>query len=190
MPLEVRVQVSNRHVHLSQSDLELLFGAGHALRVKKPLNGPEFAAEETVTLVGPKGKIEGVRILGPLRKESQVELLRSDCFRLGVDAPIRISGDTAGSATLTILGPAGALELKEGAIIALRHVHIGSETAKAHGLADGQMVSVRIGGIRGLVFDNAMIRILPNSSAGATMHIDTEEGNAANVENNSMAEMV
>lgn len=141
----VEVEVSARHVHLSQADVEVLFGPGARLEPKRPLSQPgQFLSEQRVTLVGPKGRKERVAVLGPARKATQVELSKSDCMELGVKAPVRESGDVAGSGAITIEGPCGTLELKEGVIIAHNHIHVTAPDSKLLDLKDKQRVSVAV----------------------------------------------
>ena len=183
-PNSVPVCVSNRHVHLSQADLEILFGAGYKLTKTKDISQPgQFACKETVTLAGPKGAIEKVRVLGPVRKESQVEILRADCFKLGINAPVRMSGELADTPGITLIGPASGLYLPRGAIIAKRHIHMLPEDARQFGVSDGQIVSVGVDGDRGGTFANVVIRVTTTSALEC--HIDTEEANAMNLKNGS-----
>lgn len=175
---KVPVGVSGRHVHLSKEDLATLFGEGYELTVKKELSQPgQFAAEEVVTLVGPKSVISNVRILGPLRSQTQVEISRTDGFTLGVRPPVRQSGDIAGSAGITIVGPVGAITIKEGVIIAQRHIHMSPEDAKKFGVSDKDTVSVRVDGARALIFTNVLVRV--RDDFRLDFHIDTDEANAA-----------
>jgi acetate kinase len=179
--LPIPVNTSARHVHLAQADVEALFGPGHALRRKADLLQPgQFACEETVTLVGPKGTVERVRILGPTRKQSQVEVSRTEEFKLGIDAPIRASGDLHGSPGITMVGPAGEVRLKEGVICALRHIHMSPEDALRFALRDKDMVRVRVPGERSLVFGDVLVRVSPDYVL--EMHIDTDEANAAELD--------
>jgi putative phosphotransacetylase len=176
------VGVSNRHLHLSQADLETLFGCGHQLTPIKELGQPgQYAADEQVTLVGPKGSIERVRVLGPVRSRSQVEVSMTDAYRLGIKPPVRESGDLAGSAPITIVGPCGQVELPEGAILAWRHIHMHTSDAAAFGLQDRDMVKVRFGGDRALVMENVIVRV--RDDFALEMHIDTDEANAALAKN-------
>lgn len=180
-PHGIPVAVSARHVHLDQETLEKLFGPGAQLTPKKPLSQPgQYASLETVTLVGPRRRIEGVRILGPVRKKTQVEISRTDEFFLGVDAPVRGSGDLKGSAPITLEGPKGSVQLSEGLIRALRHVHASPDEARSLGVSDGDYVAVAItGGPRDLVFGDVLVRVHPEFRL--EMHLDTDEGNAADV---------
>ena len=176
----VPVGVSNRHVHLSQADLDTLFGRGYELTKTKDLSQPgQFACKETVTVCGPKGAIEKVRILGPVRSKSQVEVSATDAIKLGVKAPIRESGNVAGSAPIAVVGPKGAIYLNEGCIIAKRHIHMPPKDAMAAGVHDGDVVSVQAENERGTVFNHVQIRV--DDSFTLEMHIDTDEANAAKI---------
>ena len=176
----VPVGVSARHVHLTQEHVEELFGAGHTLHKKKDLMVGQFAAEECVTIVGLKLRaIENVRVLGPCRGKSQVEISATDALKLGVKAPIRESGNIAGSAPIALVGPKGALYLKEGCIIAKRHIHMSPADAEAAGVKDGDVVSVRADNERGTVFNHVQIRV--DKSFTLEMHLDTDEANAAKI---------
>ena len=178
-PGPVPIAISGRHVHLDRPSMDALFGPDTELTVYRNLSQPgQFAAHETVTLVGPRGRIEGVRILGPLRRAPQVEISRTDEFELGVDAPIRASGKTQGSAPITLIGPEGTLHLEEGLICAWRHIHMHPRDAEAYGVEDGDQVEVAItGGERDLTFGDVLIRV--KDSYVLEMHIDTDEANAA-----------
>ncbi|HAX52300.1 phosphate propanoyltransferase [Muricomes intestini] len=176
----VPVGVSARHVHLTQEHVEVLFGAGYQLTKKKELMGGQYASNELVTIVGLKLRaIENVRILGPVRRKSQVEISATDAIRLGVKAPIRESGNTAGSAAIAVVGPKGALYLDEGCIIAKRHIHMSPKDAMAAGVHDGDTVSVKADNERGTVFNHVQIRV--DDSFTLEMHIDTDEANAAKI---------
>lgn len=172
------IETSARHVHVTQETLEKLFGAGFKLSVRKELSQPgQFASGEKVEVVGPKGTLK-CSILGPVRKENQVELSFTDARTLGVVAPVRESGDIAGSAAVKLVGPAGEVELTEGAIVAKRHVHMTPEDAKNFGVKNGEVVKVQVLNDTGrkLVFDDVVIRV--SSSYALAMHIDTDEANA------------
>ncbi|MFR5601273.1 MAG: phosphate propanoyltransferase [Lachnospiraceae bacterium] len=173
------VETSARHVHLSQEHLETLFGQGYELTVKKELSQPgQYACEERVTIVGSKKELKGVSILGPVRKDTQVELSLTDARSIGVAAPIRESGDIAGSGSCKIVGPCGEIEIAEGVIAAKRHIHATPADAEALGVADKDVVSVKIEtGERSLVFGEVVVRVSP--SYALAMHIDTDESNAA-----------
>ncbi len=174
----VLVETSARHVHLTKADIETLFGAGHTLTVKKMLSQPgQFACEERVDVVGPKNTIKNVSVLGPARKASQVEVSLTDARTLGISVPVRESGDLAGSAPVKLVGPAGEVELTEGAIAAQRHIHLTPESAERFGLKDKEIVLTKLDTPRALIFDEVVIRVSP--SFADAMHIDTDESNAA-----------
>jgi putative phosphotransacetylase len=177
---EVPVGVSARHIHLTQEHVEILFGEGFHLTKKKDLMGGQFACNETVTVVGLKLRaIENVRVLGPVRKASQLEISATDALKLGIAAPIRESGNVAGSAPIAVVGPKGAIYLKEGCIIAMRHIHMSPADALAAGVHDGDIVSVKADNERGTVFNQVKIRV--NESFTLEMHIDTDEANASKI---------
>lgn len=185
----VPIGVSARHVHLTREHVEILFGKGYELTKKKELMGGQFAAAECVTIVGLKLRaIENVRILGPCRKASQVEISATDAVKLGVRAPVRESGDIAGSAPIAVVGPAGALYLNEGCIVAARHIHMSPADAAEAGLKDGDYVSVRADNERGTVFNHVKIRVDPSFSL--EMHIDTDEANAGGIRQGDTAWIV
>lgn len=176
----VPVGISNRHIHLSQIDLDQLFGAGYQLTPMKELSQPgQFACKETVTICGPKGAIEKVRVLGPVRKETQIEIVAGDCFKLGVKAPAKLSGDLAGTPGITVVGPKGSVQTAQGLIVAQRHIHMAPADAQAYGVQDGQIVKIRVGGLRGGLYDNVAIRV--TTSSKLECHLDTEEANAMGV---------
>ena len=184
----IPVGVSARHVHLSAKDLEVLFGTGYKLTEKKPLSQPgQFAAEECVEVVGSKRSFPSVRILGPVRAQTQVELALTDCFSIGVKAPVRESGDIAGSGSVKIVGPKGEITINEGVIVAARHIHMHPDDAKKFGLKDKQKVSVRTEGERSIVFDNVVVRV--RDDFALEMHIDTDEANAAILSNGQLVEV-
>lgn len=187
--MTVPVGVSARHIHLTQEDVEKLFGAGYQLTKKKDLMGGQFAANEQCTIVGLKLRaIENVRILGPVRKKSQVEISATDARTLGVNAPLRQSGDTAGSAPVALVGPKGVVYLNEGCIVAARHIHMTPAEAAAASLHDGDYVSVKMGNERGAVLDHVKIRV--DESFSLEMHIDTDEANACQVKQGDCATIV
>lgn len=187
--MAVPVGVSARHIHLTQEDVEKLFGPGYHLTKKKELMGGQFAANEQCTIVGLKLRaIENVRILGPVRKKSQIEISSTDARTLGVNAPLRQSGDTAGSAPIAIVGPKGAIYLNEGCIVAARHIHMTPEQAESAMLHDGDYVSVRMGNDRGALLDHVKIRV--DASFSLEMHIDTDEANACQVKQGDSATII
>ncbi|WP_138751518.1 phosphate propanoyltransferase [Paenibacillus sinopodophylli] len=186
---EVTIGVSARHIHLSQEHVELLFGKGYELTAMKPLSQPEqYAANETVAVVGPKGSFGKVRILGPARKQTQLEVSRTDAFALGVNPPVRESGDVKGSAGIKLQGPAGEVEIEEGVIVAARHIHFHTSDAEKYGVADKQQLRVRFAGERGVVFEQVVARV--SDQYALDMHIDTDEANAAGVKNGDKAEII
>ncbi|MED5369636.1 MAG: acetate/propionate family kinase [Myxococcota bacterium] len=186
----IPIGVSARHIHLTQEAVELLFGPGHTLTPRSPLSQPgQFACEEKLTLVGPKRNIEGVRVLGPVRPKCQVEVSRTDEFFLGIDAPIRASGDVANTPGITLKGPAGTLTLQEGLICAWRHIHMTPADAERYGVKHGDIVDVRIPSDgRDLTFGDVMIRV--KDSYKLEMHIDTDEANAAQIERGATGVLV
>lgn len=176
----VPIGVSARHIHLTQEHVEILFGKGYQLTKKKELMGGQFASNELVTIVGLKLRaIENVRVLGPVRSKSQVEISATDAIKLGVKAPIRPSGDIKGSAPIAVVGPKGVIYLNEGCIIAQRHIHMAPKDAMAAGVTDGQVVSVKADNERGTIFNHVQIRV--DDSFTLEMHIDTDEANAAKI---------
>lgn len=185
----VPVGVSARHIHLSPEDLVLLFGEGAALTEFKPLSQPgQYAANETVEVIGPKGSFPKVRILGPVRRRTQLEVSRTDAFALGVNPPVRESGNIAGSAGIVIKGPAGEVKIEEGVIVAARHIHFHTSDAERYGITDKQRLSVRLHGERGLVLDQVIARVSPDYALD--MHIDTDEANAAGAKTGDQAEII
>ena len=180
-PKKIPVGVSVRHVHLSREHLEKLFGTGAELHPMRELYQPgTFAAQETVALIGPKTRLlERVRILGPLRKRTQVELAKTDAIFLGIDAPVRLSGDIKGSAPVTIIGPKGVVELEEGCIRALRHIHMNPHEAEYLGLRNGDKVKLRVGGPTAVTFENMVVRV--EEGLRLEVHLDTDEGNVADI---------
>lgn len=177
---QVPVGVSARHIHLTQEHVEALFGEGYQLTKKKDLMGGQYACNETVTVVGLKLRaIENVRVLGPVRKASQLEVSATDAMKLGIAAPIRESGNVAGSAPIAVVGPKGAIYLKEGCIVAMRHIHMSPADAQAAGVHDGDIVSVKADNERGTVFNQVKIRV--HESFTLEMHIDTDEANASKI---------
>ena len=176
----VPIGVSARHIHLTQEHVEVLFGKGYQLTKKKDLMGGQFASNEMCTIVGLKLRaIENVRILGPFLKASQVEVSATDAVKLGMKVPVRESGDIKGSAPIALVGPKGALYLKEGCIVAMRHIHMSPKDAEAAGLKDGDIVSVKADNERGTIFNHVKIRV--DKSFTLEMHIDTDEANASQI---------
>ncbi|MBQ7377821.1 MAG: phosphate propanoyltransferase [Clostridia bacterium] len=187
----VPVGISNRHVHLSTADLETLFGKGYALTPIKDLSQPgQYAAKETVTLIGPSMRcIENVRVLGPVRRATQVEISKTDSYTLKVKPPVRESGKTEGSAPITVVGPCGVVTLKEGCIIANRHIHMSPEDGAAFGLSDGAYVTVDVNsGTRRTRWYDVQVRV--NKDFRLEMHVDTDDANAVGIGNGSTVEIV
>ncbi len=185
----IPVGISGRHVHVSQEDLEHLFGPGQELTRFRELSQPgQFAANETVTLVGPKGAISRVRILGPVRKATQVEISRTDGYALGIDAPVRESGDLDGTPGIVLVGPYGPAKIEQGVIVAKRHIHFTPELSREFGVTDGEMVMVRTEGPRALVFDEVVVRV--REDFALDMHVDTDEANAAGLGQGDLVSMV
>ena len=177
MENKILVETSARHIHLTKEHVDILFGAGHQLTVKKMLSQPgQFACEEKVTVKGEKGELK-MSVLGPERKATQVEVSLTDARTLGVKAPVRESGDIAGSGACTLVGPCGTVEISEGVIAAKRHIHLTPETAAELGLKDKQIVSVKLDTERSLVFGDVVVRV--SDKFAPAMHIDTDESNAA-----------
>lgn len=176
--IAIPVGVSNRHVHLSQQDIEALFGAGYSLTPLKELRQPgQFAAKECVMIVGPKGSLSKVRVLGPAREYTQLEISKADCFTLGLKAPVRESGNLIASGDAMLAGPAGYVSLHSQVICAQRHIHMNPQDAARLGVKNGQTVRVKACGIRGLIFDEVVVRV--KASFALELHIDTDEANAA-----------
>ncbi|MDI3538555.1 MAG: putative phosphotransacetylase [Bacillota bacterium] len=186
--LLIPVGVSARHVHLSPEDVAELFGPGYSLTPKKPLQPGQYAAEETVTLVGPKGVLTKVRVLGPPRGHTQVEVSVTDCFTLGIPPVVRASGHITGTPGITVVGPKGARFLREGVIVALRHIHITPAEAATWGLKDGDMVEVAASaGDRALTFAQVLVRV--SAASQLELHIDTDEANAAGLKSGDYVEL-
>ncbi len=181
----VPIGISARHVHLTQEHVEILFGKGYELTKKKDLMGGQFAANEQVTIVGTKLRaIENIRVLGPVRKQSQVEISKTDSYKLGLGVPVRESGDVAGAAPIALVGPKGTVYLQEGCMIAKRHVHMSPEDAKAAGQKDKDIVSVKVENERGTIFNHVQIRV--DESFTLEMHIDADEANGAGIQSGDM----
>ena len=190
MQKPVLIETSARHVHVSRRVLDILFGEGYELSHKKDLSQPgQFACEERVQVIGPKNSFPAVSILGPVRPETQVELSAGDARAIGVKAPIRESGDLKGSAGCKLVGPKGEVELEDGVIIAKRHIHATPEDAEKYGLADKQIVSVKVDTPeRSLIFGDVVVRVSKNYALA--MHIDTDESNAAGCTPGLMGEIL
>lgn len=186
---KIPVGISARHVHVTREDLDILYGKGYQLTVKKDLSQPgQYAANELVDLVTEKSTFKNVRILGPERKVTQIEISMSDAMKLGLKAPVRDSGDVEGSAGITIVGPKGTVKLDQGVIVACRHIHMTPADAAAFSVKDKEIVKVRCEGDRALIFDKVLIRV--NDQFKLEMHVDTDEGNAALLGNSSTIEIV
>ena len=186
---ETVVHISNRHIHLCREDLDALFGRGHELVKMKDLQQPgQYAAEETVEITGPKGTLQKIRVLGPLRPQTQVEISGTDQFALGSSAPVRESGDVAGTPGIRLTGPTGNADIKQGLIRALRHIHMTPKDAEAAGVENGEFVSVRIKGDRPAVLEGVLIRVSEKYSL--EMHIDTDEANAVGMPAEAMGQIV
>ena len=185
----VPVASSARHIHLCRADVEKLFGAGYQLQKFKDLSQPgQYACKEQVTVVGPKGKIERVRVLGPERPETQIEIALTDSFALGIRPPVRMSGKIAGTPGCKLIGPNGEAEVAQGVIVAARHLHISPAQAEMFGLKDGQIVSVKSTGERAVVFENVVVRA--GKGHDLEVHIDTDEANALAMTGSPMMEVL
>lgn len=185
----VPVNMSNRHAHISKEHLVILFGEGHELTKMKDLSQPgQYACDEKIDVVGPKSTLKGVRILGPVRPETQIEISVFDARTLGVDAVVRASGSINETPGCTIVGPKGQVTLEKGLIVAARHIHMHTDDAPKYGVKDRDVVAVRVGGERSVVFENVMVRVHPDFALD--MHIDIEEGNAAGIQNGTKGEII
>lgn len=185
----IPIGVSGRHIHLSQEHLETLFGNGYQLKIMKDLSQPgQYAASECVNIIGTKGMIEKCRILGPVRKATQIEISVTDSFKLGVKPVVRDSGDTANTPGCVITGPAGAVILKEGVIVAARHIHMSLKDAAKFGVKDMDRVSVRTTGPKGVVFQNVLVRV--SDKFALDFHVDTDEANAAMLKTGDLVEVI
>lgn len=181
--------LSNRHLHLSQEHIDQLFGENYNLCTLKDLSQPgQFACEEKLDMIGPKGEIKGIRVLGPARPKTQIEVSVSDSFILGVKPPVRDSGDIEGSPGVTLRGPKGEVNLDKGVIIAARHIHMHTSDAEKFMVKDKQKVKVRTFGERAVIFENVLVRVSPKFAL--EMHLDTDEGNAANLRNGTLVELI
>jgi putative phosphotransacetylase len=189
MGYKVQIGLSNKHVHLCEKDIDQLFGCSHSLCAAKDLVQPgQFASEEKVDVVGPKGTLKGIRVLGPARPETQVELAMTDARTIGIKAPVKESGKLDGTPGCTLVGPCGSVELDHGVIVALRHVHLSPQEAKDVGVKDKDWVSIKIDGERSLVFNKVLVR--SGEAHKSEFHLDTDEGNAAGCGPDSIGEIV
>lgn len=187
---KVPVGISGRHIHLSEEHLEILFGKGYELTILKELSQPgQYACEEKVDLISPEGRVlEGVRILGPTRASSQVEISRSDAIRFKFNAPVRNSGDIKGSGAAKVVGPKGSVEISEGVIIAARHIHFSPEEAKEYGVKDFDVVSLKVGGEKPGILDNVVCRVHENFRLDC--HLDTDDASAFLLSTGDQVELV
>ncbi|MFH2104928.1 MAG: phosphate propanoyltransferase [Parcubacteria group bacterium] len=189
MKNKVLIEVSARHLHLCQADLEKLFGIGYELKEFKSLSQKgQYAAKETVKIIGPKAEIDGVRVVGPLREHTQIEISKTDGYMIGIVPPVRTSGDIEGSPGVKVIGPAGEIELGQGLICARRHIHISPTEAKEFGVKNLQKVSVKIFGERDMTFNDVVVREHPDFRL--SFQVDTDEGNAASVKTGDFGEMI
>lgn len=188
-PNRVPLGISNKHLHLTQEDVEILFGEGHTLTNLKDVKQPgQFACEETVKIIGPKGEFPKVRVLGPARSKTQIEMSLTDCRSLGIKAPVRESGVLEETPGVILVGPCGQVELKNGVIVALRHIHMTPDIANALGLKDKDCVGVEASGFRPLLFRDVLVRVGENFAY--EMHVDTDEANAAGLKNGDLLKIV
>lgn len=185
----IPVGISARHVHLQEEHADILFGKGYQLRKLRDISQPgQYACEEQVTIVGPRSSIERVRILGPFRKQTQVEISRTDAIKIGVNPPVRKSGDIKNSSPITIVGPKGKIELQEGCIVADRHIHMTPADAEHFNVQNNERVSVEVGGIKGGRMDNVVIRV--SDRYALEMHIDTDDANAFGMSGQEFVKLV
>jgi len=186
---EIPVGISNRHIHLSQKDLDSLFGENYELTKIKDLSQPgQYARKEVVTICGPKGAIEKIRILGPVRSKTQVEVLAGDCIKLGSVSHVKLSGDLNRTSPITIVGPKGSVQLEEGLIVAQRHIHMTPEDAQNLGVHDGEIVSIKFEDLRGGIYNNVAVRA--NDASSLECHLDIEEANAMGINSKSKVTIV
>lgn len=187
--LGISVGISNRHIHLCQEDVEALFGSGYQLTIKKWLKQPgQYATAETVTIVGPKGSLANVRVLGPTREKSQLEISKTDSFALGVKAPINESGDLTHAGAVCVLGPKGMVTLKQNVIVAKRHIHMSPMDAAKFNVVHKQLVAIKTSGEREMIFMDTVIRVDDNFRLEC--HLDTDEANAASLKNGSKVTII
>ena len=177
---EIPVGISNRHIHLSKNDVEVLFGKGYELTKLKDLSQKgQYACKETITVCGPKGALEKIRVLGPVRSKSQVELSIGDCIKAGVSPCVKLSGDLKETPGITLIGPKGSVQLDEGVIVAQRHIHMTSKDAEHFGVNDGDLVDIQVEGLRGGILSNVSVRT--NNSFTLECHLDIEEANSMGI---------
>ena len=189
MKTQLPIALSNRHIHVSQRDLDILFGEGYNLTKFKDLSQPgQYACDEKIDIVGPRGVLKGVRILGPVRPSTQFELSISDAFTLGVEPMIRNSGDIKSTPGAKLVGPAGEVEIEEGVIVAARHIHMHTKDAEEFGVKDNDIVSIKTDGERSVIFNNVLVRV--SDEFALEMHVDIEEGNTSGVKNGQLVELI
>ena len=187
--MKVSIGVSNRHVHLTKEHLEILFGKNYELKKKVDINQPgQFAATDVVTIKTDKSEIKNVRILGPIRNYTQVEISKTDSYTLGLNPPVRDSGDLKGSEAITIIGPNGSIDLEEGCIIPNRHIHITRNQAEYYGLAGTEKVDVKIFGEKGGIINNVYVKV--TDEAFFELHIDTDDANSHLIKNGDIGEIL
>jgi len=188
--IKIPIEISARHIHLSRADLDILFGKNYQLTIKKEISQPgQFSAEEQVEIQGSKGTIEKVRIVGPLRKNTQVELSITDCYKLGIDPIIKASGDIQNTSVALIIGPVGKVKLSTGVIVSQRHLHIEPTLAKNNNLKDLQVISIKTSGQRSVIFNNVIVRSREGIDTLSFM-LDTDEANAAGIVDNQFGEII
>ncbi|MDD3453094.1 MAG: phosphate propanoyltransferase [Bacilli bacterium] len=186
--MKTTVGISNRHVHLKEEDFKILFGDNYELTLKNKLNQPnQFAANETVTIVGPKGQMDNVRIIGPIRKYTQIEISASDSYKLGVNPPVRSSGDLKGSEPMTIIGPKGSVALEEGCIIADRHIHITPKQMELYGFNKDDKIAVSINGDKAAFLKNISLKV--DEQSYFELHLDTDDANANLIKNGDIVDI-
>ncbi|WP_072830548.1 phosphate propanoyltransferase [Clostridium collagenovorans] len=185
----ILVEASGRHVHLSKKDVETLFGEGYELTKKRDLSQPgQYLCEEKVMVIGPRGVLQAVSVLGPARAETQVELSKSDAVSVGINAPVRMSGDIKNSGSCIIATQKAAIKLEEGVIAAMRHIHITPEDAEKFNVANGEIVGIELQGERGLIFNKVAVRVSPKFNTA--IHLDYDEANACGFTNGIRAKII
>lgn len=189
MAKQLPVAMSNKHIHLSQADVDVLFGEGYELTKLKDLSQPgQYACEEKVDVQGERGTLKGIRVLGPTRPDTQLEVSVSDAFALGVPGVLRDSGDIEGTPGVTLIGPKGEVVIDKGVIVAARHIHMHTSDAEKFDVSDRDLVKIKVAGPRGVIFDNVLARV--SDKFALEMHVDLEEGNAAGIKNGDIVEIV